>query len=124
MKTPSNKNFGIVFSIFFFIMALFFFNSSLTIYFLILSILFLILAFFFSKLLTPLNIYWTKLGFFLGRIVSPVVMMIVYFLGVLGTKIFLLLFNKDILNLKLNKKTNSYWVTEKVNHNQTMDQQF
>jgi len=124
MKTPSNKSFGIVFSIFFLILTLFFLDGNVKIYFLILSFLFLILALFFSKLLTPLNIYWTKLGFFLGRIVSPVVMMIVYFLGVLGTKIFLLLFNKDILNLKLNKKSKSYWVTEKVNNNQTMDQQF
>ena len=121
----NNKSFGIVFSIFFGILFLYFyFNSSVFNYYLLsLSLIFLILGLTNSKILTPLNKSWIKLGDILGKIIAPIVMSIVYFLIVFPTKIFLFLIGKDILNLKINKNEKSYW--QKRNRNYTsMDNQF
>ena len=40
----------------------------------ILSLIFLILGILKSKILTPLNIAWLKFGIFLGKIISPIIM--------------------------------------------------
>jgi hypothetical protein len=121
----NNKSFGIVFSIFFGILFLYFYSKSsvFNYYLLSLSLIFLILGLANSKILTPLNKSWIKLGDILGKIIAPIVMSIVYFLIVFPTKIFLFLIGKDILNLKINKNEKSYW--QKRNRNYTsMDNQF
>jgi len=121
----NNKSFGIVFSIFFGILFLYFYSKSsvFNYYLLSLSLIFLILGLTNSKILTPLNKSWIKLGDILGKIIAPIVMSIVYFLIVFPTKIFLFLIGKDILNLKINKNEKSYW--QKRNRNYTsMDNQF
>ena len=121
----NNKSFGIVFSIFFGILFLYFYSesSAFNYYLLSLSLIFLILGLANSKILTPLNKSWIKLGDILGKIIAPIVMSIVYFLIVFPTKIFLFLIGKDILNLKINNNQKSYW--QKRNKNYTsMDNQF
>ncbi len=111
IKLSSNKSFGIVFFIFFLIVATYpiFFDGNLRTWSLIVSIIFLILGLMNSRILTPLNLLWFKLGMFLGRLISPIVMLLVFFLTVTPTGLIMRLFNKDLLNLK-RKKTNSYWI--------------
>ena len=75
-----------------------------------------------SKLLTPLNILWFKFGLFLGKIVSPLVMGIIYFFVVTPTGLLMKIFRKDLLNLKYNNK-NSYWI-EKNELKSKMKNQF
>ena len=84
IKIGSNKNFGIVFFIFFLIVSIFplFKNGEIRVWSLIVGIIFLILGLTNSKILTPLNIIWFKIGIFLGNFVSPIVMAIVFFLVV------------------------------------------
>ena len=50
-----------------------------------------------------------KLGMYLGIIVSPFVMGIVFFLVVTPISMIMKILGKDLLNLKISKK-NSYWV--------------
>ena len=72
----------------------------------------LILGILDSKYLTPLNRFWMKFGLFLGKIISPIVMGIVFFLVVTPIGIMVKIFGKDLLNIKY-KKNQSYWIYRK-----------
>ena len=107
----SNKSFGIVFFIVFLILAIYPLknNGNIIIPLLTISFVFLLLGLTNSQLLTPLNKFWFKFGIFLGKIVSPLVMSIIFFLLVTPIGILMRLFKKDLLNLKYNSKK-SYWI--------------
>ena len=124
IEIGSNKSFGIVFFIFFLIISLWPIKSGLDIrlWSLIISIIFLLLGLFNSKLLTPLNQIWFKFGLLLGKVVSPVVMGVVFFLIVTPTGLIMRFLGKDLLSLKKNK-SKSYWV-EKKDENTSMKKQF
>ena len=123
-KLPTNRNFGIVFSIVFLIIAIYPLISSgdIRIWSLIVSIFFLFLGIFNSNLLSPLNKLWMKFGILLGNVISPIVMGIIYFLVVTPIGILLRLFRKDVLRLK-NDDSNTYWI-KKDNMNNDMKNQF
>ncbi len=124
IKLPTNKNFGIVFSIVFLIISLWplLSQNEIRIWSLIISVIFFILGIFNSKLLLPLNKIWFKFGMFLGNFIAPIVMGIVFFLVVTPTALIMRLLGKDLLNLKKNNK-NSYWI-EKDNSNSNLKNQF
>jgi len=124
IKISSNKSFGIVFFTFFLIIALWplINGGNIRIWSLVVSIVFLILGIINSKILTPLNILWFKFGLFLGKVVSPIVMGIIFFFVVTPTGIIMRLIGKDLLNLKKNN-SNTYWI-EKNNENSSMKNQF
>jgi Na+/proline symporter len=111
IKKPTNRNFGIVFFIVFFLIAFYPLtkNNNIILWSLFVAFIFLILGILNSKLLTPLNKIWFKFGLILGKIVSPFVMAIIFFFVVTPTGIFMRLFRKDLLNLKFNTK-DSYWI--------------
>ena len=110
-KIGSNKSFGIVFSIVFLLISLWplLHDEHLRLWSLIISIIFLILGILNSKLLGPLNKIWFKFGIFLGKIVSPLIMGIIFFLVVTPIGLLMRLLGKDLLNLNFNKKIESYW---------------
>jgi len=124
LKLPSNKNFGIVFFIIFFVIALWplMNNHEIRYWSLFFSIFFLILGLMNSNFLTPLNKIWFYFGIALGRIVSPLVMGIIYFFIVTPTGIIMRFLGKDILRLKKNSK-NTYWIN-KEKTNSSMRRQF
>jgi hypothetical protein len=111
IKAGSNKSFGIVFFLFFLIISIYpiFFDGNLKIWSLVISIIFLTLGLLNSKILTPFNLLWFKIGMLLGRFISPVVMGLVFFIIVTPTGLIMKLLNKDLLNLKKNK-SKSYWI--------------
>ena len=120
----SNRSFGIVFFIFFFLISLYptLNNENINLYFLSISIVFLILGLLNSKLLNPLNKLWFKFGILLGNLISPIIMGLVYFFVITPIAMLLKIFNKDVLNLKQNKK-NTYWI-DKIKSESTMKDQF
>lgn len=122
-KISSNKNFGIVFGIFFLLLGIYkyYFNSYFYIYFFFTSLFFFILAFFKSEILYPLNYLWNKIGIYLALIISPIIMFVIYIFVALPTKIILVCLKKDILDLDLKKKT--YWQT-RLNDKINMNDQF
>jgi hypothetical protein len=107
----SNKNFGLVFSAFFFIISLFplFEDGNIKIWAIILAIIFLILGLLNSSILSPLNKIWFKFGIVLGSFVSPIVMGIVFFAIVTPTSLIMKMLGKNLLGLKRNNKK-SYWI--------------
>ena len=121
---PTNKNFGIVFSIVFLIISFWPLLKSENIKYwsLVVSVIFFILALLNSKILTPLNKAWMKFGFILSKIVSPIVMGFIFFFVVTPTGIIMRVLGKNLLNLKKNNQ-NTYWI-KKDNKNNNMKNQF
>ena len=114
IKIGSNRSFGIVFFIVFLIISIYpLFNSeNIRIWSLLISIIFLILGLLNSKLLNPLNKIWFKFGLLLGKIISPIVMGIIFFFVVTPIAIFMKLLRKDLINLKFNNNS-TYWIEKK-----------
>jgi len=113
-KKSSNRSFGLLFFAVFFLIGIWplFNENDYRLWSLIISITFLILGLLNSKLLNPLNNLWIKFGEILGKIITPIVMMIVFFIVLTPLSFIVKLFIKDLLNLKFVKK-NSYWITRK-----------
>jgi predicted membrane metal-binding protein len=126
IKMPTNKNFGLVFFVVFFLIFIepIIRNDELRYWSLIVSIIFLILGLINSKILSPLNKIWFQFGLLIGKLVSPIIMGLVFFLVVTPTSLLLRLFGKDILKIKKKKKSEkSYWL-EKSGKTTTMKNQF
>ena len=123
-NTVSNKNYGLTFFIVFLIISLWplMHNEQIRVWSLLIAFIFLILGMLNSKILTPLNTTWFKFGLFLGKIISPIVMGIIFFLIVTPISIIMKIFGKDLLNLKYNNQK-SYWV-EKTGPKSKMKNQF
>tara|TARA_Y100001936_G_scaffold237633_1_gene268436 strand:+ start:24 stop:407 length:384 start_codon:yes stop_codon:yes gene_type:complete len=123
-KTSSNKSFGIVFFIVFLIISVYplINDGDIRLWSLFISLIFLILGLINSKILTPLNKIWFKFGILLGKIVSPLVMGIIFFIVVTPIGYLMRFFGKDVLSLKYNK-TQSYWI-EKNGPKSKMKNQF
>ena len=123
IKLPSNRNFGIVFFLFFLVISLWPLLSSGEIrhWSFLISIIFLVLGIINSKVLTPLNRLWIKFGILLGKIVSPVVMGIIFFIVVTPISLILKVIGKDTLNLKKNN-SKSYWIQKEEPKSSMKDQ--
>ena len=124
IKISSNRSFGIVFFIVFLLIAFYplIYNGEIRVWSVIISLIFLILALLKSKILTPLNKLWFKFGIFLGKIISPIIMGVIFFLVVTPIGLIMRLLGKDVLNLKFNTNK-SYWI-EKNGPKSKMKNQF
>ena len=124
IKISSNRSFGIVFFIVFLLIALYplSYSGELRVWSTIISLIFLALGLLNSKILTTLNKLWFKFGILLGKIVSPLIMGIIFFLVVTPIGLIMRFLGKDVLNLKYNKKK-SYWI-EKNGPKSKMKNQF
>ena len=123
-NTVTNRNFGLTFFIVFLIVSIWplLYSEQIRIWSLIVGFIFLILGLVNSKILTPLNKIWFKFGIILGKLVSPVVMGIVFFFVVTPISIIMKIFGKDLLKLKYNNQK-SYWL-EKSGPKSKMKNQF
>jgi hypothetical protein len=118
---PSNKIFGLFFSFVFFAIAAYFLSEKAEIYpilFFGLSIIFCLTAFLKEEALTPLNKLWMQLGFLLGRIVSPIVLGLIFYGLFTPLGILLKLSGRDELRLKL-CSNRSHWRKRDLNQGQT-----
>jgi len=124
VKIGSNRSFGIVFFIVFLLISTYplINQGELRIWSLLISLLFLILGIINSKVLSPLNKVWFKFGIFLGKIISPIIMGIIFFFVVTPIAFLMRILKKDLLNLKYNKNS-SYWI-EKTDPKSIMKNQF
>ncbi len=124
IKKSSNKSFGIVFSIVFLLIGLYpLINyDQIRFWALIIAFIFLTLGLLNSKILTPLNEIWFKIGIILGKLISPIIMAIIFFFVVTPIALLMRLAKKDILNLRYNNNE-TYWM-EKSTKKSTMKNQF
>jgi len=124
VKRSSNKSFGIVFFIVFIIIGFWplLDINTYRLWAIIIAMIFLILGVMNSRLLTPFNILWFKFGIFLGKIVSPLVMGMIFFFVVTPIAILMKILKKDLLNLKFNNEK-TYWI-KKSEYKSKMKNQF
>ena len=90
---------------------------------LILSLIFLLLGILNSRFLTPLNKLWYKFGIFLGSIVSPIVMGVIFFIVVTPIGLIMRFLGKDLLRINKNKIVSTYWINREKQKT-TMKKQF
>jgi hypothetical protein len=123
INKKNNITFGILFFIFFLIIGLYplISNEPIRIWSIILSSVFLIITTINPNLFALLNKLWIKFGILLGKIISPIIMGLVFFFVVTPTGIFVKILKKDVMGLK--REAPSYWITreDKV---QSMKKQF
>jgi len=124
IKISSNRSFGIVFFVVFLFISLYplLNDRAIQIWSLIVSLIFLTLGLTNSKILSPFNKIWFKFGILLGKIISPLVMGIIFFFVVTPTGLLMKMFKKDLLNLKVNNNK-SYWI-QKTEPKSKMKNQF
>ena len=124
VKISSNRSFGVVFFIVFLLIALYpvINKEEIRVWSLIVSLIFLVLGLLNSKILNPLNQIWFKFGILLGRIISPLIMAIIFFFVVTPIGLIMRALRKDILNLRYNTKK-TYWI-EKTGPKSKMKNQF
>ena len=114
IKISSNRSFGIVFFGFFLLVSFYplINDENIRQWSLFVALMFLILGLLNSKVLTPLNRIWFKFGILLSRIISPLIMGIIFFLVVTPISLLMKMLKKDLLNTKFNKDK-SYWIEKK-----------
>ena len=108
---PENKKFGFFFSFIFLLACTYFYltaNQSLAYIFLSLSFLFLSVSLYKPQILKPLNKLWFQFGMLLSRIISPIVLGIIFFIILSPVAMLTRAFGRDILKLKKGND-NSYW---------------
>ena len=124
IRIGSNRSFGIVFFVVFLIITLYplLNNENIRYWSLLVSLVFLILGLLNSNILTPLNKAWFKFGILLGKVISPIIMGIIFFFVVTPIGLLMRILKKDLLNLKYNNNK-SYWI-EKTEPKSKMKNQF
>ena len=110
-KKNSNRSFGILFFVVFLTISLWplLKENDLRIWSFIISILFLILGILNSKILSPIKRVWIRFGELLGKIISPIILAVVFFIVVTPIGLFMKILRKDLLNIKFTKDK-SYWI--------------
>jgi hypothetical protein len=123
IKSKDNIIFGILFFIFFLIVGLYPLKSGgvIRVWSVVFSLVFLIITIIRPNLFTFLNKLWIQFGILLGKIISPIVMGLVFFFVVTPIGILVRILRKDVMGLK--RGTTSYWINreDKV---QSMKKQF
>jgi len=123
IKRKDNITFGILFFILFLIIGLYPLKSEglIRVWSVVLSLVFLIITIIRPNLFTFINKLWIQFGILLGKIISPIVMGLVFFFVVTPIGILVRIFKKDVMGLK--RGANTYWINreDKV---QSMKKQF
>lgn len=127
VKIGSERSFGIVFAIVFAVVALWppiFHAAPARFWALVVALVFLIAAFLAPALLKPLNRLWFQFGMLLSKIVSPIVMGIIFFITVTPIGLIRRRINPDPLNQKFDREANSYWIRRDKETMSSMRKQF
>jgi hypothetical protein len=112
VRGSSNRTFGFVFAAFFLLLSLAPLRKHGAVrgWGLMVSGAFLILAIGRPLWLQPWNRAWTRLGLLLNRVVSPVVMAVLFFFVFTPVAFIVRLLGKDPLRLALNAQAHTYWI--------------
>ena len=125
VKQGSERNFWIVFSVVFLFFSFYpnFSYEKIRLWSLVVSVLFFLISIFQPSILKSLNFLWFKFGILLGRIISPIIMALVFVFAIIPTGIIIRFMGKDPLQRKFLKNKNSYWIPRKISR-QSMKNQF
>ena len=127
-KQKYTKNFGFLVGLILLIIALYplIKGYSINILILTLACLSFISAMFFKKILEKPALLWFKLGNILHKVISPIIMLIVYITSIVLVALLMKIIRRDGLDKKLNPKVDSYWIIRKnsVKDNFNLNDQF
>jgi hypothetical protein len=112
---PSERNFALVVGGFFAIIGCWplIHGHMLRLWPLAIAAVILVLGLCRPSLLRPLNVVWFKLSLLLAKIVTPIVMGLLYVTTIIPTSLFLRLGGKDLLGLAPKPSHDSYWIIRK-----------
>ena len=85
------------------------------------GLLFLILGFILPSILRPVYRIWMLLAYFIGGIVSRVILTVLFYVVLTPTALVLRLFGKDVLDQRFEKDRESYWIKKDLSDH-TKDQ--
>ncbi len=116
VKPGSEKGFGFVFATVFILIGLYpiFSTGTLRWWSLIAAAILILLTLIRPTLLAKPNYWWFRFGMFLGAIVAPIVMAVVYLLTIFPMGIAMKLAGKDLLHIKLDRSAKSYWIERDI----------
>lgn len=122
-KLPSEKSFGLVMSAFFLILTFLptLRQHQVAWHFFVVSLFFLFSGLFFSSILIMPNLMWYKFGLFLHKLVSPVILFIMFYFVFVPVGLLIRLCRKDLLSLAWSKQ-NTYWITSPTIETSMKDQ--
>lgn len=110
------RSFGIVFAVVFSLVGIYLlcYGVELVWQSLIVAAASLILGVMNSPLLRPLNYVWCVFGKLLGRIISSIVIGVIFAVAIVPTSLLVRIFGKDLLRLKLDPASQTYWIKRVV----------
>lgn len=113
VQMGSERSFGIVFAVVFALIGLWPLKAGgdMRLWALGLAALFLVVAFVAPKLLRPLNLLWFKFGLLLHKIMTPLIMGLLFFLTVTPVGMLMRATGKDPMRLKRDPAAASYWIS-------------
>jgi hypothetical protein len=119
----NNIFFGLIFFVLFLIVGLYPLKSDgiVRIWSITLSLVFLIITIIRPNLFVFLNRLWIQFGLLIGKIISPIIMGLVFFLVVTPIGLLVRILRKDVMGLK--RGESSYWIKRK-DKVQSMKKQF
>jgi hypothetical protein len=111
-KLGSERNFGLVFAAIFAIVALWplVHGEKPHLWFLPVAAIFLAAASLVPRALAPLNRLWFRIGLLLGKVVTPLVMAVLWFAVLTPAGFVMRRFGRDPLRLKTVPTAKTYWV--------------
>jgi hypothetical protein len=123
INKKNNITFGILFFVLFLIIGLYPLVSVgvIRIWSVVLSLVFLTITIIRPNLFTFLNRSWIQFGILLGKIISPIIMGLVFFFVVTPIGILVRILKKDVMGLK--RGASSYWI-DREDKLQSMKKQF
>lgn len=115
IKLGSERSFGLLFALIFLIIGLwpFFSGNNFRLWALGVSFVLILCAVFVPTILKPINMAWIKLGLIMHKIVNPLVLGFIFFFTVLPTGLIFRMLGKDILKLRFDPESETYWQQRK-----------
>jgi Saxitoxin biosynthesis operon protein SxtJ len=112
VNTSSDRSFGLVIASFFLIVSFWplIYGEPIRWWAVGVAAVFMILALLWTVPLVSLNKLWTKVGLLLYRIVSPVVMALLFYVTVTPIAVLMRILGKDPLRLRRDPDAASYWI--------------
>jgi hypothetical protein len=111
-KISSERNFGLVFAAVFALISVtpLLHGHAARVWSLPIAVVFLVTAVLWPRVLAPLNRFWFLLGLALGKVVTPVMMSVLFFVVVTPIALLMRIAGKDPLQLKRDPSAETYWV--------------
>ena len=111
-RLPTDRSFGLTFAAVFAFIGVWIVWKGGQYWFFALgaAALFLLAALSFPQALHPLNVVWMRLGYLLNRVVSPIVMGVIFFGLLTPLATLMRLRRRDVLHRKFDAARKSYWI--------------